>query len=248
MLVMPRLPAALATGSNRSGGRRCAGRIGGRRARRVAGMLTKPCLQLPDLCLQLVDASFVRRDRPLLGVDGRLLFADPGTKRGVLPLQFVDAIVAPVTCHGRRSLDHPRHHASKRTCWGMAPCRGPSSLGGERLPASLPGRAHTMRLVSWSMMTVMYSWFLRTDSSSMPMRLSLSSRSAGSRRAVTRRRIEPTVRHATPMALDTVVWSAFCAKKATWSSKSRVNHESVSAQGTISTIVPQRSHLTRRRA
>ncbi len=72
-------------------------------------------LQSPQFHFQLFDALLEHRDRLLPLLDDSLLLADLGTERVVLPLQFVNAIVATVTCHNRRTLGAPWLHASKRT-------------------------------------------------------------------------------------------------------------------------------------
>jgi hypothetical protein len=76
-------------------------------------------VQLLHSRLQLFEALCEHGDRPLMGHEHFLLLIVLGTERGVLPLQFVDAIVAPITCHDRRTLRVRRHFASKQTCSGM---------------------------------------------------------------------------------------------------------------------------------
>jgi hypothetical protein len=52
--------------------------------------------------------------------DDRLLVAILGTEHGVLPLQFVDALVSPATSHDGRIPGVLRDDASKRACSGTA--------------------------------------------------------------------------------------------------------------------------------
>ena len=76
-------------------------------------------LQLPHSRLQLFEALCKHSDRLLMGLELCLLLIVLGTERGLLPLQFVDPIVAPITYHDRRTLGVLRQQASKQTCSGM---------------------------------------------------------------------------------------------------------------------------------
>src|SRR5262249_15497064 len=100
MLVVPWLPAALATGSLRSRGRRRTGRICGRRARRVAGVLAKPGFELKD-------SALLREDGLLLGLEDGLLLTDTCAQLGILSLQLFDAVLSPIARHDGRSIRAP---------------------------------------------------------------------------------------------------------------------------------------------
>jgi hypothetical protein len=83
------LAAALAASPFGERRRRCARRVGGRRARRVAGVSREQGFQIADARFQLRDAP---PQLVVLGPECAVL----GPERGVLPLQFLDPIVAPV--------------------------------------------------------------------------------------------------------------------------------------------------------
>jgi hypothetical protein len=67
------------------------------------------------------------------------------------------------------------------------------------------GRPHHALFERGSTTTVRYSWCRRYDSSSMPMYSRSSSRSSWQQRATTRSMMEPTVRQAILIVVDTVV-------------------------------------------
>jgi len=86
-----------------------------------------------------------------------------------------------------------------------------------------PGAAHTNRPLSWSTTTTKNNWPRRYEISSIPIRLSPSSRSVtASISATTRAMIAPTVRHWIRINSHTALFDVFTASHATWSSNSRV--------------------------
>jgi len=94
-------------------------------------------------------------------------------------------------------------------------CSPSASKNASTVLRSRPEAAQTSRPVWWSTTTVRYRWPLRCEISSIPIRLSPSSRSTSRiASAATRSITPPTVRHATRINSATALFDVFTANHA----------------------------------